>query len=230
MKRLIVHIWFVALPITAFSAFEDAIKKYDERKFHEALLEFEAIYKEDSTDIAVLYNLGLCYHATKQHAKARWAFERGLRLSPGDSDMEVQLEATIVDLGFKESYTPYHKGLNKTIAAVGSTNWAIISLVAALMLSILIVLFARKKEQRFFFGFLVIFATGIIVTSVIAGFKCQTLKNAIEYVVVIESVDSEKNIQPGQRLKLVKRSPTIVTVKDQKNQSVSLPLSSVAFI
>ncbi|MBM6993310.1 MAG: tetratricopeptide repeat protein [Prevotella sp.] len=146
---------------------QDADKAYQSGNYQQAIIDYQSLLKTGiSADI--YYNLGNAYYRSDSLSQAILAYERALRLSPGDKDISFNLQfarsKTIDKLLPQDDVvftTWYHSVVNLTSA----DTWAwvsIVTIVLALIL-MLVYLFAPQIVLRkigFFGGmfFLLIFA------------------------------------------------------------------------
>lgn len=145
---------------------QDADKAYQTGSYQQAIIDYQALLKTGvSADI--YYNLGNAYYRSDSLSQAILAYERALRLSPGDRDISFNLQfarsKTIDKLMPQDDVvftTWYHSIVNLTSA----DNWAVLSIVTIILALILMLvyLFAPQMFMRkagFFGGlaFLLIF-------------------------------------------------------------------------
>ncbi len=73
------------------TAFEAANRAFGAGKYAEAISGYEKITKENGYSAAVLFNLGNAYYHNNQFGRAILNYERALRLSPRDPDIQEWL-------------------------------------------------------------------------------------------------------------------------------------------
>lgn len=162
------------LPLQALSITrKDADAAYRAGNYQQAIVDYKSLLRTGiSADL--YYNLGNAYYRSDSLAQAILAYERALRLSPGDKDISFNLQfarsKTIDKLMPQDDVvftTWYHSIVNMTSA----DNWAVMSIVAivltlCLMLVFLFVPYIRLRKVGFFgglfflavFGFTTLFA------------------------------------------------------------------------
>lgn len=75
--------------------FNEAINKYDENNFNEAILIFEEILKEDKDNIKAIEDIGACYGKLGDNKKALEKFNEALALANNKNDNESIIDISI---------------------------------------------------------------------------------------------------------------------------------------
>lgn len=75
--------------------FNEAISKYEENNFNEAILIFEEILKEDRNNIKAIENIGACYGRLGDNEKALEKFNEALALANNKNDNESIIDISI---------------------------------------------------------------------------------------------------------------------------------------
>ncbi len=76
---------------TPHDAFEQGNQLYREGKFRDALVRYESVVEQGYIDAALYYNVGNCQYRLGRVGQAILAYERALRLSSGDPDIQHNL-------------------------------------------------------------------------------------------------------------------------------------------
>lgn len=77
--------------------YTNGCRLYSEGEYRAAEQEFKALAAEtESSDI--YYNLGNCYFRLNDYPRARWAYERAVRVNPSNVDVKYNLKLTIAKL------------------------------------------------------------------------------------------------------------------------------------
>lgn len=72
--------------------FQEGNGFYEQKKYHEAIAEYEKILSDGYLSVALLYNLGNACYRIKAYGKAIYYYEKALRISPDDEDIRLNLE------------------------------------------------------------------------------------------------------------------------------------------
>ncbi|TXJ20072.1 hypothetical protein EPJ79_02640 [Brachyspira aalborgi] len=75
--------------------FNEAINKYDENNFNEAILIFEEILKKDKDNIKAIEDIGACYGKLGDNEKALEKFNEALALVNSKNDDESIIDISI---------------------------------------------------------------------------------------------------------------------------------------
>lgn len=153
---------FVNLSYGQDSLFIKANQLYSDGKYFDAIGQYEDILKNKNTSAALYFNLGNAYYKTGQNAVAILNYERALRLSPNDKDIQYNLKIArlkVVDRIESISVFFLNKWLDATIQLFGSNIWAYICLATFALTLILILVFlfslnAQTKKLMFLFLFI----------------------------------------------------------------------------
>ncbi len=126
----------MSLPSGAVVTKQMADAEYAKGNYQEAIKEYNAILKEGvSADL--YYNLGNAYFRTDNITQAVLAYERALKLSPGDDDIRFNLQfarSKTIDKITPESeifFVTWYKAL---VNLTDSDTWAVVSIAAFLLM------------------------------------------------------------------------------------------------
>jgi tetratricopeptide (TPR) repeat protein len=87
-----VKLWAAWLLLAApQQVFEDAERLYNGGRYSEAAAQYESLLAEGTEDGHLYYNLGNAFFKSGRLGKAVLAYERALRLMPGDEDVRANL-------------------------------------------------------------------------------------------------------------------------------------------
>ncbi len=142
---------------TADSLFQAANTSYAEGNYTAAGEQYEAILARGFESGEVYYNLGNCYYNQENYPRAILNFERALLLDPGNDNIEHNLaKARIYTIDKIEEIPQFviRRWINSVIILLHSNAWAIISLIAfVLMLIMLLIYFLTTNVNRKRAGF-----------------------------------------------------------------------------
>ncbi len=142
MKNLTMLIYCLALllAITAQAAddipdnlFEQANIAYTRADYQQAINLYLTIADKDGVSAPLLYNLANSYAATGRTGHAVINYERALRLSPGDADIQANLNQVRRDAGLYRDDKPLYERLAELLEA---DQWLMLSGAAFLLLAI----------------------------------------------------------------------------------------------
>ncbi|GBU08058.1 hypothetical protein AwDysgo_13890 [Bacteroidales bacterium] len=94
MKKFFILITFQLIAFCIFSQdkIHEASEAYTEGKYEQAVEIYEALLSEKGESAAIYYNLGNCYYRLNKTPLAILNYERAHLLSPGDDDININLE------------------------------------------------------------------------------------------------------------------------------------------
>ncbi|MFZ4425918.1 MAG: tetratricopeptide repeat protein [Saprospiraceae bacterium] len=110
-------------------AWDEAALAYRQGNYEAAAAAYETLLHLGYRDPALQYNLGKCYRQNGQKGKAILAFERALRLKPGDAAIKTalrQVRAELTDqLSEQEGFF-----LLDAIRYIAPDKWALVAIIA----------------------------------------------------------------------------------------------------
>ncbi len=199
---------------------ENADAEYQKGNYQQAIKDYEDLLK-NGVSADIYYNLGNAYYRTDNITKSALAFERARLLSPGDKDINFNLQ--FVHSKTIDKITPVSEMFFVTWykALVNFTsidNWAkasIIAIILALVL-VLVYLFAPYVILRkigFFggVGFFLVF----LVCNLFAYQQKQVLENHAGAIVVAPTVNVKKTPSKNSADEFVIHEGTRVNITDK---------------
>ena len=189
-RTMAILLLMIALPLVSNAATKnDADKEYAKGNYQQAITDYQSILKKGvSPDI--YYNLGNAYYRTGNITQSIIAYERALKLSPGDNDIRFNLQ--FVSNKTIDKITPqndmffvtWYRSLVNITSVDGWGITAIVSFVIAL-LSLLLFLFTAKVSVRKcgFYGAIIMFV--LFVVSNIFAYEQKMQFEDNSYAIVI---------------------------------------------
>lgn len=162
------YILFLLFSITVFQVFasseisDSAKSYYNQERYAEAAEAWEKLTNEGSQISSIYYNLGNAYFKNNEIALAILNYERALKLSPGDEDIQHNLQIAQSHIADKVEAIPdlfFIVWLNQLNMWQSTNTWAwfsIISFVFLLMLVTWRLLRRQTNKQRLIFIFAII--------------------------------------------------------------------------
>jgi len=153
--------------------FQTANTLFEEKKYSEAIANYQEIVKNGYENWQVYYNLGNAYYKTGQYGRAILSYERAMRLNPENEDLLFNLELanlTVVD----KVVTPPHFLLDKMIPVlkslqlwnVGTLGWYVISIYFVMTILIILKIFVRNSTG---YSFLNVALTTVVIVLVMVS-------------------------------------------------------------
>lgn len=142
MKNLTLLIYYLALLVatTAQAAdkipdnlFEQGNIAYTRADYQQAINLYLTVADKDGVSAPLLYNLANSYAARGQTGHAVINYERALRLSPGDADIQANLDQVRKDAGLYRDDKPLYERLAGLLEA---DQWLMLSSAVFLLLAI----------------------------------------------------------------------------------------------
>jgi hypothetical protein len=128
------------------SSFDDGLKAANEKNYKQAIHEFEKVVKEQPQNSAAFYNLGNAYYKNNAFGQAIWAYEVSIKLNPKNAEAPVNIELCYRELTNGNSWQPSISGLQRLIYGIGSTTWAILSILFSCLIACSIFSLLKKKN------------------------------------------------------------------------------------
>ena len=125
--------------------FEQANLAYSKGDYQQAIDQYLKFIEKNGVSASLLYNLANSYASVGQTGKAVINYERALRLSPGDADIQANLEQIRKDAGLYRDDKPVYERLAELLEA---DQWLLLSGVSFFLFS-LAVLGAHYIRHRF---------------------------------------------------------------------------------
>ena len=199
---------------------QNADDEYKKGNFQQAIKDYEELLKNGSS-AEVYYNLGNAYYRTDNITRAVLNYERAHLLSPGDEDINVNLQfvrGKTIDKITPESemfFVTWYKAL---VNFTSVDNWAkagIISIIVALVL-VLVYLFAPQLMLRKmgFFGGIACFVV-FLLCNLFAYQQKQVIVNRTGAIVMSPAVNVKKTPAKSSTDEFVIHEGTRVDITDK---------------
>lgn len=196
MKQLfvLISILFTLASVAQDSAFVKGNEAYANSDFETALTEYNKIVGSEKMSTELFYNLGNTYYRLEELGEAIWAYERALKIDPGNENAQFNLkfaQATTYD-DLDTSDSGIMNWLKINLFSFSINMWAYLSLAFSLILAVAIYFFFTTKKQKiknlsltagFGSSFL------LIMTVLLAYFNKANIVDRTEAVVIVEFVE-----------------------------------------
>jgi tetratricopeptide (TPR) repeat protein len=147
MKKWLFLVLFAGIKTLGFAAsFDDGLKAANGKNYKKAIHEFEEVTKEEPRNSAAFYNLGNAYYKNKEFGKAIWAYETSIKLSPKNAEAPVNIELCYRELSNGNSWQPSISGVQRLIYGIGSTTWAVLSIILSCLIAYSIFSLLKHKN------------------------------------------------------------------------------------
>lgn len=171
----------------------NADSEYAKGNYQQAIADYKELL-ETTKSPELYYNMGNSYYRTGNITQALIAYERALKLAPGDRDIRYNLQfvqsrtidkITPVDDMF---FVTWYYSLMNVTSVDGWAKIAVISIMLALLL-MLLYLFAKNMLARRigFYGAICLFCL-LIVSNVFAYQQKQVLQNRNSAIVIVPTI------------------------------------------
>ena len=217
MKNLIYILLLLAMPFMATAqetktpecnkALGDSA--YSQARYDDAIRIYETVIANDGGSVELYYNLGNSFFRNNMIGKAILNYERALRISPTDKDTKANLEyaLTMTKDEVAEQYELFLAAWFKAIVnTMGITAWAVIGVVAfiLLLLCLLLFFFNRKVGIRKTALVFVIFSVFVTIFANIAATHIYNYMNNDSEAVVMREEAYLKSTPDNSGTELVK--------------------------
>ena len=205
--------------------FEQANIAYTRADYQQAINHNLTIAGKDGVSAPLLYNLANSYAATDQVGRAVLNYKRALRLSPGDADIQANLEQVRKDAGLYRDDKPLYERLAELLEA---DQWLMLSGAAFLLLAItalaatLVNIFTPAMTRLIIISSLLI----IIATLPAVLFRYQSWNNGVVVgqkarllISPFPEAASSGAIKAGRRIRPGKIHGDFVLVRDESGRS-----------
>lgn len=199
---------------------QNADDEYKKGNYQQAITDYEELLK-DGASAELYYNLGNAYFRTDNITKALLAYERAHLLSPGDDDINFNLQfarSRTIDKITPQSemffVTWYHSLVNFTSVDKWART-AIISIVLVLLL-VLLYLFSPNINLRKvgFFG-AIVFLVLFLLSNLFAYQQKKSLVNRCGAIVIAPTVNVKKTPSASSNDSFVIHEGTRVDITDK---------------
>jgi len=136
------HILFICLLLFAgvcradtrqLPLFEQANLAYSRGDYQQAIDQYLLFAEENGVSAALLYNLANSYAAAGQTGQAVLNYKRALRLSPGDPDIQANMEQVRKDAGLYRDDKPMYEQLAELLEA---DQWLLLVTLSFVLLAL----------------------------------------------------------------------------------------------
>lgn len=204
-------------------AWDQAISAYKAENFTEAATILRTLVDDGKSSVELYYNLANAYYKGGDYGNAVLFYERGLRLSPNNTEIIDNLSIVNKQLDTKVNVIPefFLAAYWKSFAKIwSSTIWSILQWLGLVLCVIGSYLWILKKEiSTRKSGFSLLIIGGIItVISVLAGWTKYNIETN-SHMAVIMSAEANLHPSPDIKSKAVQRLSEGVKVEilDQIN-------------
>ena len=186
---LIVVLFSFSITANAVSK-DNADAEYKKGNYAQAAIDYEEILSKNES-FELFYNLGCCYYRMGNLTKSIIAYERALRLSPGDSDTRFNLQllrSKTVDKVISDDDIFFVVWYESCVNAMSADGWARFGLFA-LVLSLLLFagfIISDKVSLRKSFFYSAIVLLCVFITSNIFAFQQKQAYFCRDKAVVIK--------------------------------------------
>lgn len=174
--------------------FQQANEHYSRKSYDSAIVAYSQLVERGYSDAMLYYNLGNACFKNNQIGFAILWYERALRLSPNNKDIQYNLafanQQTIDNI---ESIPPFF--LKTWILAVqnlfSAKQWAIISIIFCILLIcciLLIFIISKYRLRILFFTFSCLFLLATLSSIVFASMQTHRLDRTDEGIIIQSSV------------------------------------------
>lgn len=203
---------------------QNADDEYRKGNYQQAVADYEELLKSGAS-ADIYYNLGNAYYRTDNITRAVLAYERARLLSPGDKDINFNLQfarsKTIDKIVQPDEmfFITWYRALEGMRSADQWAKYSILSIILALLL-VLLYLFAPRlvlRKAGFFGG--IAFVAVFLLTSLFAWRQYQTLTHRTGAIVVSPAVGVKKTPSATGTDEFVIHEGTRVDITDRTMKS-----------
>lgn len=197
----------------------EADSMYLHGSYQQAVKAYESILK-DGRSADIYYNLGNAHYRSGNNVQAILAYERALRLSPGDDDIRFNLQFAqrkLIDKVPQTSEMFFFVAWRSLTSLFSVDTWAVLAVcsLAATLLLLLLFLFAPAVWMRKtgFFG-AIVFMLLFLLCNLLAWQQRSRLESNSEAIVVAAEVQVKKTPAAGSSNEFVVHEGTKVDILD----------------
>ncbi len=229
MKHYIISIlFFILLSLTSAAQenhylLDSANNAYQNNRFEQAVDYYDSLVNQGYHSSGLYYNLGNAYFKINDIAHAIYYYEKALKLSPNDEDIQSNLTIAKQMSVDKIEAVPvmfYVDWWNAILNFMSADSWAILLVFTFIALLVLIVVFILSKNQRirkflFLKGIFVFFF--LIFTLIVSIKKYRNLTSQKEAIVFALTVNVKSSPDENSTDLFVLHEGTKVYIKDEVN-------------
>lgn len=237
-KILYIILFFLSISYTDASNLQDTIKiwmdegntAYQNKNYQSAIEYYLNIVDKNYEHEFLYYNLGNAYFKNEELGKAVLWYERALKLSPGNEDIQHNLAFVNQKLEDKIEIIPelfFTKWYRSISSSWTPKQWGILTIAAFIVLltALLLFLFSRYNRIRSTSVYLVILSFIVFISSLV--FAIQTTRNQEDQseAIVLKSITNGKSTpnETGTDLFVIHEGLK-VKITDQLNEWVEIKL------
>ncbi|WP_340199459.1 SH3 domain-containing protein [Ascidiimonas sp. W6] len=203
MKKIFLIV--LLLPLFSFGqnneTFNKATALYNDGKFEEAIVAYEAILADKKHSAALYYNLGNAHYKLNHIAPSIFYYEKALLLSPTDEDVLNNISFArnmAIDVIEPLPPTGFSKLIERSIGKLSYHNWAILAIVSVFLFTGLFLtyyfLYRQRLKRIAFIASFLFLGLGIFAISM-AFYEYNAIQNKRPAIVFAEEtiVKAEPN-------------------------------------
>jgi tetratricopeptide (TPR) repeat protein len=236
MRRRNVLVLFILFFSISFaeSSVDDLMKKandlYVKGQFEEAIKLYESIAQEGYEGTSLFYNLGNAYYRTGKIGYAILYYEKAVKLSPDDEDVQHNLQLAKLNLKDKiETLPPFFlfRIWESVLSSLSSEGWTILSYI--LFLIILFTLgfyfFAKNIAQQRIAFYSFVISIVLFLTSVGLLIVKLNQESNLKYGIVLEtSLTAKSSPDPQGKDAFIVHEGLKVRIEDKVDKWVKIRL------
>ena len=185
--RILNSIAAVLLLSTAFAfatekeVFSAAQTAYDDGRYAEASLLYEALLSNGVANVAVRYNLANAYFKNSQLPEAVWHYRKAWYTAPRDPDIRANMHFALSASGGAE---PAPGTLEKAFSILSQNEWIMVAIGAYILFTLLLILGLLTRAAKRTLVRLSLLPAALILVSTGGWWHWQQFESHPEWVVV----------------------------------------------
>lgn len=234
----VVSVQIFSAEIDINSLFEEAVAHYDERNYQEALDAFLSLEEAGIESYELYYNIGNSYFRLNKTGKAILYYKRGLRLNPGDFQLQANLEFAISqtkDRQETEENNPLIEVVRNTVNTIPLNVWFILALISFLPVVAFInitLIYYRGRDKTVPVFLLIVFSVVWLIVLSAANYRWNRYQDQSTAVLTAGSTNGYSGPDPDYtRLFTVNEGVILDVVEYREDWSqVRLPTGVIGWI
>lgn len=226
--------------------FKEGVLAFKKKDYNMAVSHFNTEIEKNPNNVSAYFDLGLSYNAQKQYAKAIWAFEKVLKLTPNNAEAIDNIEQNYLELDNGHEWKSQLSHFDRTLYGMSSNVWAFLSVIFSILAAVLIILLRRtsslSKKRAFLVG---TFAMALMmVFSIYTASGAHRYENSHNYAMITKDkidtfksakvTDPEKSdhqLEAGLKLKRLEiYKGSVIKVESMDGQAYFVNSSDIDFI
>jgi tetratricopeptide (TPR) repeat protein len=223
-----------------------AERAYDEKKYSQAIRDYEQLVADGYTSYELYYNLGNAYYRDQQLGRAIYNYELARKLEPNDDDVRINLAIasgqTIDKIDSKENF--FLSAVKSNVLLSLSTRaWAWITICAVTIACVLFFMYlisSRINVQRIsFLG--AVLALFIFFITYFLGYSAAQAKYENKFAIILSreakvmneptrSATSKFGLHEGTKVNVVSRNGDWLLIRLDNGNEGWLKMSDVGII